>query len=121
MQVESGENAPEHCRKIGINSASFYKWRSKFEWALLSRRFKVQWLARRNSPIATAVDPMSTRWGSACAFHIYLTQMALFETTRTPAAFTESGAQYTHKAKPTLSVPTAGNKEWSMDFMHHDA
>lgn len=29
-RVEAGEAVPELCRELGISSATFYKWRSKF-------------------------------------------------------------------------------------------
>ncbi len=29
-RAESGEPVPELCREVGISSATFYKWRSKF-------------------------------------------------------------------------------------------
>jgi len=29
-RAEAGEPVPELCREIGISSATFYKWRSKF-------------------------------------------------------------------------------------------
>ncbi|MBN9424539.1 MAG: transposase [Candidatus Accumulibacter sp.] len=43
-QVEVGSQVPERCREFGINSATFYKWRSNFGGVDASRMTRLKML-----------------------------------------------------------------------------
>jgi putative transposase len=48
-RVEAGLSVPEICRELGISSATFYKWRSKFGGMDVSMITRLKELEAENS------------------------------------------------------------------------
>ncbi len=47
-RVESGLSVPEQCRELGINMATFYKWRAKYDGMDVSLIARMKELAAEN-------------------------------------------------------------------------
>jgi len=145
-RVEGGLAVPELCRELGISSATFYKWRSKFggmdvslmarmkeleaENARLRKMYIEEKLKAENEEIADwllRLTDSHRTWGFMLCF-LYLRNVRGFGWNHKRVYRIYKALELNLRIKPhkrlvrqmpePLVVPGAINEVWSMDFMH---